>query len=127
MTVLHSYVLRNCANLKTVIFGERIKTIYPHTFTNSGMEQIILPDSVETVDFSAFYTCLNLTDLTFGKNITTIASQACYRCEKLENIYYNGTKSEWLEVDKYSSTDGMEWNYNVPATVVHCIDGDVTI
>jgi len=40
----------------------------------------------------------------------------------LETITYNGTIEEWNAIAKKS-----QWNQDIPATVVHCSDGDANI
>jgi hypothetical protein len=43
-------------------------------------------------------------------------------CTHLENIRFAGTKAQWAAIEKDEG-----WNEGVPATVVHCSDGDVPI
>ena len=53
---------------------------------------------------------------------TTIGVGAFYYCENLSSITYNSTMAQWASISK-----GDEWYGNVPATVVHCTDGDTPI
>lgn len=55
-------------------------------------------------------------------DIKTIYSRAFYNCTALEDIYFNGTIDEWDKILKIA-----DWHTNVPAKIVHCIDGDVNI
>ena len=60
---------------------------------------------------------------------------AFYNCSGLTSVNYTGTIEEWNAISKGSKTieewnvinKKGNWNYNVPATVVHCTDGDVDI
>jgi len=47
---------------------------------------------------------------------------AFFGCNSLISISYTGTKAQYNSISK-----GNEWNRNVPATVVHCADGDTPI
>ena len=60
--------------------------------------------------------------LTIPSYITQIGSAALYNFDKLETLNYEGTKEQWNSMDK-----GSDWNEGVPATVVHCSDGDVNL
>ena len=43
-------------------------------------------------------------------------------CSNLTSVSLPGTKSQWNAIIK-----GLDWNGNIPATIVHCTDGDVII
>ena len=68
-------------------------------FANSSITSITIPDSVTYIGDIAFYACRSLTSITF-----------------------KGAKAQWNAI-----TFGDSWNYAVPATVVHCSDGDITL
>ena len=71
---------------------------------------------------SAFCQCLIMTSITIPSSITLIDEQALAECESLTTINFTGTKAQWNAI-----TFGTDWNWNTPATVVHCTDGDVAI
>lgn len=52
-------------------------------------------------------------------------------CSNLETINFEGTKEQWNAIEKpdygITGVGTVKWNYSVPATVVHCSDGDVTL
>ena len=126
MTNTGESTFKGCANLRTIDFGSNIIAIGRSSFSNTGLEQLVLPDTVRSIQPNAFESCSNLTHLTFGHDTTKIDSRALAWCDKLENIYYNGTKTEWYAVEKCIQ-ENYEWYYQIPATVVHCIDGDVPL
>lgn len=57
-----------------------------------------------------------------NSDIKIIMPKAFYNCTGMENITYNGTKEDWKHVLK-----GLDWNFGVPAKIIHCIDGDVAL
>ena len=92
-------------------------------FANSfSLTSITIPDSITSVGGSAFEECDALTNITLGNKLTSIDGFAFMNCHSLTDITYNGTKSQWSNV-----VVGEYWNYNVPARVVHCTDGDIAI
>ena len=52
----------------------------------------------------------------------TIGREMLRGCKALESISFNGTVAQWELVTKNS-----DWNRDVPATVIKCTDGDVSI
>ncbi len=68
------------------------------------------------------YAIINMTRINLPHSIKTIGYRAFYNFSKLEDLYYNGTMEEWNAITKYE-----EWNKLVPATAVHCLDGDVSL
>lgn len=93
---------------------------------------LILDGTLEEVDLSnikitwlrdyAFYGRSNLRKVILPKGLLTIGKSVFFNCTSLTNIIFNGTIEEWIKMDQY-----LDWNYNVPATYVQCIDGEVEI
>ena len=80
-----------------------------NTFSScTSLTSIVLPESV------------SIADLPY--KITTIGEAAFSSCTSLTSITFEGTVAKWNAIIL-----GSNWNYNVPATVVHCSDGDVTL
>lgn len=88
----------------------------------SDLTGISIPNSVKKICESAFFRCLGLTGITIPESIESIGWGAFRSCENLATISFTGTKDQWKAVSK-----GEKWSDNVPATVVHCSDGDVEI
>ncbi len=63
-----------------------------------------------------------MTALELPDSLEKIQSGALAGCTRLETIRFAGTKAQWAAIEK-----GEGWNEGVPATVVHCSDGDVPI
>ena len=80
--------------------------IQQNAFEKSDIAFIELPESLEMIEYGAFNGCKNLKD-----------------------IYYMGTKDDWNYV-KLSVNFDLSPGYldsDVPAKVIHCIDGDLDI
>ena len=63
----------DCPNLKTVEFGENVKTI----------------------PANAFYDCSGLESVTIGAGVTSIGRSAFSSCSGLKTVYYKGMPSGW--------------------------------
>lgn len=143
-----------CKSLETVELTDSLKSIGTRAFEEcESLTKIIIPNSVESIGEMAFkdcikvtyivlpssskytnlgkyavYSCNELETLVISKNIISMDSDAILYCEKLKNIFFDGSASEldnWaLKTDSsfsgkklyyYSSTkpsSGNAWHYD---------------
>ena len=88
----------------------------------AGCRNTIIPNSIKDIQTDAFAGCYDLTSIEIPNSVTSIGPGAFNDCSSLSSISYTGTISQWNDITK-----GNIWNSGVPATVVHCTDGDVEI
>ena len=88
-----------CTKLKSVNLPKDLESISFRCFTSSGLESIIIPESVKNIEGQAFH-----------------------HCDKLQSINFAGTIEQWQQIEL-----GDLWNWNIPATTIHCSDGDAKI
>lgn len=88
----------------------------------------------------------NLKTIILPASITTLRGMVFLGCDKLESITFLGTKEQWNKIDTtswylvdeipdqtyISSISGDPWAHNnivsyIPATVIHCTDGEIEI
>ena len=89
-------------------------------YSCASLTTIKIPDTVTSIGSNAFYNCINLTSVTIGNGVTSIEQRAFSHCSGLTSILYTGKMEQWNAITK-----GFKWDYNVPATVIHCTDGDI--
>jgi hypothetical protein len=77
----------NCSNLTSILLPEGLSNIDVQAFTDCGLTNIIIPDSVTNIGQSAFLNCSSLTGVTIGKSVVTIADDAFCNCPGLTNIF----------------------------------------
>lgn len=110
-------------SLKSVVIPSAVTTIGQYAFTTcSALTSVTLQNGLIEIGESAFRSCSALSSITIPNSVTTIGESAFGYCNNLSNINFNGTKLQWNSITKSS-----DWNLNVPATVVHCTNGDVPI
>jgi len=95
-----SNLFKECSSLESIDFPPNIKNIDVYAFTNAGIKNIVLPESLETLAGSAFQNMYYLTRVYIGgkASITGVLFQ---NCPALETI----TVSSDNKV--YSSVDGV--------------------
>ena len=86
-------------NLKGISLSSNLTSIGNYSFYNSNLANISLPESVQTIDFSAFLSCSGLTSISLPSGVTTIGSNAFYGC-KFTEVECN------IEGTNYSLIDG---------------------
>ena len=82
----------------------------------------VIPDSVTSIGQRAFQNCTGLTEINVSASVTSIGAYAFNACSSITNISFSGSTSQWNSMSRSQS-----WKNNVPATVVHCSDGDAQI
>ena len=87
-----------------------------------SLASITIPNSVTEIGYLAFHECESLADITIPDSVTKIGSAAFAGCQSLADIRFGGTKAQWKAVEK-----GNGWNNGVPASTVHCTDGETQL
>lgn len=96
--------------------------IYSWMFSNSMIKQLDIPNQITEIESSAFRDCFWLTKVHIPLSIIAINEYAFSGCYDIEDITYEGTITEWKDVDKNGSIF-----YDCYTDVVHCSDGDFRI
>lgn len=122
VTTIEAYAFLAC-RLTSITLSTSLTTIGTFALANCNkFTSLVIPDSVTSIGASACQSCTNLTTITIGSGISSIPSLFLANNRNLSTINYTGTMSQWNALTK-----NFGWNDNVPATVVHCSDGDVTL
>ena len=149
-TVLGGYIFAGCTSLSSVTFGSGITLsaddggngmfvecsslqsfVIPSFFDKVpnymfdgciNLSSVTIPNSVTAIGRGAFASCSGLSSITIPSSVINIDQYAFLICSNLSTINYSGTMSQWSLI-----TLGNHWNQAVPATVVHCSDGDVSL
>jgi hypothetical protein len=113
----------DCKNLSSVTIADTVTKIEDNAFRRcTALQSIVLPANTETIGAYAFSGCSNLASVTIPASVTSIGNYAFYGCSRLQTINFTGIESQWNGISK-----GNGWKDDVPATVVHCSDGDVAL
>ena len=123
LTSIGAYAFNDCSNLTSVTIPNGVTSIGEYAFYYcTGLTSVTIPNSVTRLGKRAFSYCRGLTSVTIPNSITSIGAGTFYGCSNLTSISYTGTITQWNAITK-----GTNWRRLVPATVVHCTDGDAPI
>ena len=97
------------------VFGEVSSGTWVWHYTGSSIETVVIPDSVTTIAYQAFYDCDNLTKVEIPSSVTKInrAFDCCYQLEEIKVDEKNAN---------YSSEDGILYN-KAQTEVIRCPEG----
>jgi hypothetical protein len=80
--------------------NEGVTKIYMNAFINaSKLTSIILPESLNIIDFGAFENCVSLKSIILPKNIDIISSLAFNNCSQLSSIIFNRDINDITSMD----------------------------
>ncbi len=122
LTTMNQPGLRDGSIKKITIPGSLKNIALACFFGCLSLESVIINEGIEIIYQSAFGSCAALKEVVLPSTLQEILYVAFAQCSSLTSITYNGTVEQWNAIDK---KDG--WNEDVPATVVHCTDGDAAI
>ncbi len=90
--VIGNNLFRYCMSLSSVILPFNTISIGEYAFMCNnnmfiGLQNIVIPKSVDSIGTGAFYDCSSLTSLTIPEGVTSIGERAFYGCSDLTSIY----------------------------------------
>ena len=104
------YWLNNCTSLTTLNIGPNVQVIPERAFKDLNFSNaIVIPNTVTTIGYQAFYNCDQITTITIGEGVTTLAGGAITGCDSLTTIHYNA-----INCNVGNTTIGNGWLYDCP-------------
>lgn len=98
------YPFSGCSGLKKVSFDDDATAIPGALFGNTGLEEVIVPDTITSIGERSFAGCTNLKELKLSKNLDTLGNRAFLNCTALKSVKVPKTLKN---VDTY----GWNWWY----------------
>ena len=104
-----------------IVLGNGIKMIPTYCFDSSNVNSIVIPDSVEEIEYGAFYDAGYLETLLIGSGVKVIAEDVLSYTEILSTVHYKGTQESWDKI--VINSDNSEDNGLLTKTI-HFISED---
>ncbi len=83
---IRSFTFSGTDSLKAITIPANIKTIESSAFVGSGLERIVIPESVTVIDRLVFSDCENLTEVILPQTLTRIEADAFHSTPRLKAI-----------------------------------------
>lgn len=103
----------NCKNLKEITFASGLETIGNSAFANCKMlEEATLSSGLKTIGERAFEECSSLKQITLSSGLESIGVNAFAGCSSLAKTNFNGTASQWAQVNFEYNNAKQEFESN---------------
>lgn len=86
VALIGNHAFQQCTALKSVVLSQAITEIEHNTFDSTGLESIIIPDSVKIIHSYAFSDCLLLHSVMIPNSVTAIDSFTFANCTSLRTL-----------------------------------------
>jgi hypothetical protein len=100
--------------VKNVLIAEGVTNFGSAVFSRSGIEDVLLPNSLVGLGDSTFYYCSNLTEITIPANVRRIGGRAFQNCTALTAVYFKGNAPSIDETAFFGATNVTL--YTLPGT-----------
>ncbi len=104
--IIRGFGFNDCTQLSSITIPESITTIGNWAFQScSSLTTITLPNEVSEIFREAFGNCSNLESIYLPRSLKTIGRNVFPYCLKLKDIYYEGSSTEWGQINKDEEWD----------------------
>lgn len=123
VTDLAQELFSGCTSLKAVTLSVYdLGTVGQSAFHScTSLETITLP-GITSIGNYAFFGCSSLSGIGLDETLNSIGNYALGNCTSLTDIVYANTATNWNKITK-----GKGWKYGVPAKMVQCSNGNISI
>lgn len=112
MTTVPAECFLNCSALNQIQYSEQLTTIGNYAFQNTAITELILPETVKTIEYGAFYHCEKLQTVKLPQKLESlnsgvISSDGAFEgCIALKEIYI--PKSTIIEREAFAGCSALE-------------------
>lgn len=115
LTWLVNNVFEDCDNLSSVIWPDALMNIGHHTFYKTGFTKLVIPDTVNKIEYNAFGNCAKLEKISIPDSVTVVEHDAFCNCIKLESVTLS-QKLTSIQANTFSGDTALK-TVNIPAGV----------
>ena len=114
ITSIGSSAFSYCKSLQSIILPNELIEISNKSFTYcTSLKLIVLPNAITKIGSSAFYQCTSLQSITLPNSITNIGDYAFSYCSSLSDMFYGGSKSDFINKITIGTNNSSLTNANI--------------
>jgi hypothetical protein len=119
LTEIKETTFYGCSALEEIVIPQSVTTIETKAFQYCrSLMHIIIPEGVSIVAEKTFEYCDLLYSVTIPSTVIEIEMTAFKECINLSVINYNGVADEWTNIKK-----GFWWDYKTADYIIYLNDG----
>lgn len=106
VTAITNNLFQECKKLSNINFPANLESIGSSAFSNTGLENVVLPEYLATLHGTAFGNCSKLKSIYIGENVSSINGAVLRNCPELQGITISA-KNDMFKVE-----DGVMFSQN---------------
>lgn len=106
VTAITNNLFQECKKLSNINFPANLESIGSGAFSNTGLENVVLPEYLATLHGTAFGDCSKLKSIYIGENVSSINGAVLRNCPELQGITISA-KNDMFKVE-----DGVMFSQN---------------
>ena len=106
VTAITNNLFQECKKLSNINFPANLESIGISAFSNTGLENVVLPEYLATLHGTAFGNCSKLKSIYIGENVSSINGAVLRNCPELQGITISA-KNDMFKVE-----DGVMFSQN---------------
>lgn len=106
VTAIANNLFQECKKLSNINFPANLESIGISAFSNTGLENVVLPEYLATLHGTAFGDCSKLKSIYIGENVSSINGAVLRNCPELQGITISA-KNDMFKVE-----DGVMFSQN---------------
>ena len=95
----------SCEQLESLTLPAGLEKIGMEAFSLCGIKTLVIPEGMTVIENSAFRAAQNLASVAIPGSVTKVEYAAFKSCDKLTDVYYAGTKTQWEAIVVDNSVD----------------------
>lgn len=126
---ISSVMTRFCENvysLTSVTFGRDVEYIDDYAFTYTGIQKLVIPNSVRYIDPYAFQHCSQLTEVELGSSVEELDIMCFASATSLNKVTFHGMYEPYVDSDAFSGVDVSSVSVFVPELYTSDVFGPFT-
>lgn len=107
ITTLQEYAFANCTGLSNITWYTGMSSVPQYAFYNTGITDLVLPNTITSVGICSFANCTALQKVTFTNDVT-LGTHAFENCTSLEEIVLPNSSTFEMTVTVLDGCSGLQ-------------------